>query len=43
MTKKKSNWVKDWIEACESPAGQVFAVAIKVADKEKDSEEDSQK
>jgi len=43
MGKKKTSWVDDWIKACESPAGQVFAAAIKVAEKEKELEEKTQK
>ena len=36
MTKK--NWVGDWIRACESPAGQLFAVAVKGVEEEKKEE-----
>jgi len=36
MGKKKTGWVAEWIKACNSPAGQVFASAIKVVEKEEE-------
>jgi len=38
MIKKKKSWVDDWIKACESPAGQVFAATIKVVEEEEKEE-----